>query len=165
MIGFCKKVIQLVIMFSFTACVSIDLKPKQRKVNDGVSFTSPTSPYREIQLESADHSWQNPNTGNTISYMSSCENYSDPDLESLLSIATEGIEGLRIVQQKKLNFNGREALNTILIGRVDGVPIQADLTVLKKNNCVFNISYIASVQTFMNDLPNFKKFFTALRIK
>lgn len=151
--------------FMTTACVSVSLGDKTGKSYENISFKAPTDPYSELKMQSADRSWQNAKNGNTISYMSACDQASDPTLDVLSSIALDGVEDLKIVEKKRINYNGREALNTILLGRVDGVPIQADLTVLKKNNCVFNITYIGSIHTYMSDLSIFKKFWKDLVIK
>lgn len=151
--------------FATTACVSVSLGNKSGKTYEEIFFNAPADPYTELKVQSADRSWQNSKNGNTISYMSTCETASEPTLEVLSTIALDGVEDLKIVEKKKFNYNGREALNTILLGRVDGVPIQADLTVLKKNNCVFNITYIGSIHTYMSDLSIFKKFWKDLTIK
>ncbi|OQW50237.1 MAG: hypothetical protein A4S09_00135 [Proteobacteria bacterium SG_bin7] len=162
-----KFTIFFVLCFFFitAACVSVSLGSKNGKSYDNIFFNAPADPYSELKVQSADRSWQNTKNGNTISYMSNCEQTSEPTLEVLSSIALDGVEDLKIVEKKKINYNGREALNTVLLGRVDGIPIQADLTVLKKNNCIFNITYIGSIHTYMSDLSIFKKFWKDLTIK
>ncbi len=160
-----RSIIILCSLSATAACVSVSLGNKQPKNYENISFSPPPSPYTELQVQAADKSWQNSNNGNTISFMSNCDQSSEPTLEILSKMALDGVENLKIVEQKKVNYNGREALSTVLLGRVDGVPIQADLTVLKKNNCVFNVTYIASIHTFMNDLASFKKFWSGLVIK
>jgi hypothetical protein len=161
-----KNLILMLSLLSATpACISVGLGNKGGKSYENISFNPPPSPYTELKVQAADRSWQNNNNGNTISYMSACDQASEPTLEVLSSIALDGVEDLKVVERKKINYNGREALNTVLLGRVDGVPIQADLTVLKKNNCVFNITYIGSIHSYMNDLASFKKFWGEFRIK
>ncbi len=153
------------LLFATTACVSVSLGNKQSKNYEQILYSPPPAPYTELEVQSADRSWQNSSNGNTISYMSSCDHTVDPTLEVLSAIALDGVEDIKIVERKRLNYNAREALVTVLLGRVDGVPIQADLTVLKKNNCVFNVTYIGSIHSYMNDLALYKKFWLGLKIK
>ena len=154
-----------VIFFLITSsCVSVNLPTGNQSAYEKIIITPPSAPYTEIKIGAADRSWQNPKNGNTISYVSSCNMSAEPNLEVLSKMALDGVENLRIVQKNYITFNGREALNTILVGRVDGVPVQADLTVLKKNNCVFNLTYIGSLNTFMLDLLLYKNFVKDFKI-
>lgn len=156
--------ILIAIALSSTSCVSVNLSANKSSAYEKIFVTPPATPYTEIKIGSADRSWQNPKNGNTISYMSSCNMSAEPNLEILSKMALDGVENLHVIQKNYITFNGREALNTILIGRVDGVPVQADLTVLKKNNCVFNLTYIGSINTFMFDILLYKNFFKEFKI-
>lgn len=163
---FSTKII-LVLCFFLTFCLScISFSPSkiEKKEPQGISFSAPHNPYLEFKLETADRAWQNPQTGNTISYMSDCDGSSDQSLDTLFLSAVEGIENLKISDQRKITFNQREALETSLLGRVDGVGIQVRLIIFKKNNCTFNLSYIGSLSTFMKGYNDFVAFVKEFKV-
>ena len=130
------KTIFIILFFFNSGCISFSLSKEQRKLAENISLSTPAKPFNEFNLNTADRAWQNQGNGNIISYMSSCDPTLDPTLEDLQAMAVEGIDKLKIIEQKKTIFNNREALNSTLTGRVDGVKIQTELTVLKKNNCI-----------------------------
>ena len=55
-------------------------------------------------------------------------------------------------------FAEREALRSVLDGKLDGVPIVLDLYVLKRNGCIFDLSYVAPVATYDAGLADFQRF-------
>jgi hypothetical protein len=40
-------------------------------------------------------------------------------------------------------FDGREAMHTSLVAKLDGVPMAYDVWVLKKDGCVYDLLYLA----------------------
>jgi hypothetical protein len=51
----------------------------------------------------------------------------------------------RARSQETIALAGREALETIVEAKLDGVPLLIDLVVLKRNNCIFDLSYAAPI--------------------
>ncbi len=158
------KIFFLIGLLLSAGCISFTPKPSERKMATEISFKPPVKPYVEFKLELADHAWQNKSSGNTISYMSSCESDADMSLESLYNLATDGIENLKVVDQNHKAFNQRESLTTHLTGRVDGVPVQIYLTIFKKHNCTFNISYVAGMSTYSDDFNTFRNFLMEFKV-
>jgi len=147
-----------------SGCISISTPKAEKKIAKGIDFTAPKNPYAEFQLDSADRAWQNPSTGNTISFMSSCDGSGDQSLESLFESSIEGIENLRISDQRKIPFNQREALESTILGKVDGIGIQVRLIIFKKNNCTFNLSYIGSLSSYMKGYSDFANFVKEFKV-
>ena len=145
-------------------CISIGPTKADKKVAKGLSFTPPKSPYVEFELESADRAWQNPKTGNTISYMSNCDGSSDQSLEALFDSSVEGIEGMKVADQRKIPFSQRESLDSTILGKVDGVGIQVRLIIFKKNSCTFNLSYIGSISSYMTGYNDFAGFIKEFKV-
>ncbi len=54
-----------------------------------------------------------------------------------------GYTARRIESQETVSLDGRDALHTRLTARLDGVPVRLDLYVLKRNGCIFDLSYAA----------------------
>ncbi len=46
-------------------------------------------------------------------------------------------------QRSSSSLDGREALRSRYLARLDGVPVELELVVLKKDNCVFDFTYVA----------------------
>jgi hypothetical protein len=60
--------------------------------------------------------------------------------------------------QEVVPFDGREAMHTLLRAKLDGVPMQYDLYVMKKDGCVYDIVYVASPDRFAQGSPEFERF-------
>ena len=52
----------------------------------------------------------------------------------------------------------REALHTVVLAKLDGVPVVLDLYVLKRNGCIFDLSYSASPERHALGAPDFERF-------
>jgi hypothetical protein len=48
----------------------------------------------------------------------------------------------RTRSQETIPLAGREALETIVEAKLDGVPLLLDVVVLKRNNCIFDLSFV-----------------------
>ncbi len=52
----------------------------------------------------------------------------------------------------------REALHTHLDAKLDGVPMTLDLYVMKRNGCIFDLSYAAPPDAFARGYGDFQRF-------
>lgn len=144
--------------FALASCVTVNLGGGKITTADGVSYSKPTSPFQEIKLKDADHAWQNRDNGNTISYLSTCNDPADPTLESARGEYLGGLTNLKIVDEKETEFNGRGALTTTAEGNVDGVRTRLQLVIFKKNNCLYTLSYVAVAKQFNQGAEQFQNF-------
>ena len=55
-------------------------------------------------------------------------------------------------------LDGREALHTILMAKLDGVPKKFDVWVLKKDGCVYDLYLIAPPDRFDASVGEFRRF-------
>jgi hypothetical protein len=55
-------------------------------------------------------------------------------------------------------FDGREALHTVVVAKLDGVPRQFDVWVLKKDGCVYDLYCIADPARFQDAAGPFRDF-------
>jgi hypothetical protein len=55
-------------------------------------------------------------------------------------------------------LSGREALRSVIDAKLDGVPIVLDLYVMKRNGCVFDLSYAAPPAGYDSGLADFQRF-------
>jgi hypothetical protein len=63
-----------------------------------------------------------------------------------------------ILEQRVVSIDGREAMNTVLIAKLDGVPKKFDVWVLKKDGCVYDFYYIARPDRFGQGMAEFDRF-------
>jgi len=53
---------------------------------------------------------------------------------------------------------GREALRSVIDANLDGVPVVLDLYVMKRNGCIFDLSYAAPPASYDSGLADFQRF-------
>lgn len=141
-----------------SGCVSIDINKNTVKRAENVEYKDPAGSFEEFSSETLDKGWRNTENGNAISFVSDCENPSDPSLDSIESGVLSGLTDVNHVLEKREMYNGRAAKHSVVTGKVDGIPSQIELMVFKKNNCIFVLSYVALVNTYEANKGNFQKF-------
>jgi hypothetical protein len=67
------------------------------------------------------------------------------------------------VSQETLPLDDREALHTLMRAKLDGVPMQYDIYVMKKDGCVYDLVYVAPPARFTAGAADFERFALGLR--
>jgi hypothetical protein len=148
----------------FTGCVSVNLGGSSGpKHAEGVKVSEPSSPFRKELRDDVDGAWKNPNNGNMISYLTDCQDSSDPSLETIVTGAVMGLSELHIESTQSPTILGREARRVLASGRVDGVPSKIDLLAFKRNRCIYMLSYVGVSQSFDQDHAHFDRFVQGFR--
>jgi hypothetical protein len=109
---------------------------------------SPGSGWRQLQLETSNISWFNDATGAALLVNSHCEGVQDSPLEGLTGELLIGTTEREVLEQTVRPWSGREAMETIATGKLDGVARKNALFVVKKDGCVYDIVYDAPVANF-----------------
>ena len=65
--------------------------------------------------------------------------------------------------QDTVPFDSREALHTLLRAKLDGVPMQYDIYVMKKDGCLYDLVYVAPPGRFADGAADFERFAKGLR--
>lgn len=86
---------------------------------------------------------ENGETGRVLSVNATCQGHDDPPLPVLTRHLLMGFTERQEVSQQLIPLDGREALRSRYLAKLDGVPVALELVVLKKDNCVFDFSYVA----------------------
>lgn len=150
--------ILIFLAFFLSSCVTVQIGSQKQKRANAVEFTSPKSPFEEMKTDSVDRAWQSTKTGNIIAYHSQCENNTEPTLDKLAQDAISPIEQSTVLNQEKLMFNSRQALNLMAKGQVDGVSVQMALIAFKKNSCSYVITYNGVDKEFANEVAEYEEF-------
>ena len=124
-----------------SGCVSVELPSSKTTSAKDVQWSEPSSPFKEIKATNADKTWLSSRTGNTISFLSECGNTADPSLQTLEAESLSAVGKINTISSRIYDFNGRAARNSVSSGEVDGVPVQLELLVFKKNGCNYTLSY------------------------
>jgi len=80
-----------------------------------------------------------------ISLNAVCKEYGDPPLEVLMQHLLMGFTEREKLASERWMVDGREGLRARYVAKMDGVARELDLFVLKKDGCVFDLSYVAPV--------------------
>lgn len=98
-----------------------------------------------------------------VSINATCADHSDPSLEVLTRHLLMGFTDEATLTQGRQQLDGREALRSHVIARLDGVPVELILVVMKKDRCVYDFTYLSPVgrlderiSTFEQILRNFR---------
>jgi hypothetical protein len=67
----------------------------------------------------------------------------DVPLVALTDHLMAGTTQRTIASQETIPFDGREAMHTVLRAKLDGVPMDYDVFVYKKDDCVYDFVYVA----------------------
>lgn len=81
--------------------------------------------------------------GHLLAMNSTCKDYGDPSLEVLTNHLMMGFEDKVLTERKTFVLDGRDALESSFTARLDGVPIETTLVVLKKDGCVHDFMYVS----------------------
>lgn len=127
--------------------------------DDKVSYSVglPGEGWRRLQIERADIAWHNAALGAGLLVNSACEGVQDSPLVGLTNELLIGTTEREIIEQTTLPWSRREALESIVTGKLDGVPRKRALFVLKKDGCVYDIVYDAPPLSFDAGLPAYRR--------
>lgn len=111
-------------------------------------------PHREKGIQVA---WRHAREPSIIQVRSQCDEHGDSDLASFTDHLRIDFTDWKIIEQRSLQLVRREALRTRVSAKLDGAPIQMELVVLKKNGCLFDLSYISVPRSFDAGLADFDR--------
>jgi hypothetical protein len=84
------------------------------------------------------------------------------DDDAPLSVLTEhlimGTTDRELDAQDVVPFDGREAMHTLMRAKLDGVPMQYDIYVMKKDGCVYDLVYVALPDRYTRGAEDFERF-------
>ena len=90
-----------------------------------------------------DLAWHSTNEGAVMHVASSCDPSLDIPLKALRTHLLIGFTERNIIDEEVIPMDSREALRTHLEAKLDGVPREILLQILKKDGCVYDFGVIA----------------------
>jgi hypothetical protein len=136
---------------------------------DGLSFRTGPVPgsWRRIEMDQALIAFRDDGAAATIAINGRCgEDGDDVPLRALTAHLFLEFTDRREQSQALVSLDGREALRTEMVAKLDGVPMRFTVYVLKKNGCVYDFLYIAESggpRSSQADFEGFVRGFATLR--
>lgn len=90
-----------------------------------------------------DLAWHSERAAAVIQVNSTCDPDSDIPLVALTNHLLGGFTDREILSEERVPLDGREALRTHVTARLDGVPRELLLYVMKKDDCVYDLALLS----------------------
>jgi hypothetical protein len=158
-----KSALINLLALTLAGCVSVSFGPKEPKRARDVRYTAPGRPFAPDQREEVDAAWKNAANGNLISFISDCQDDSDPTLDAIVEGALDGLADMKIESTQSPRVQGREGRRVLAAGKVDGVPSKIDLLAFKRNRCIYIVTYVGVQGSFSADHQAFDAFIEGFR--
>jgi len=133
---------------------------------DGVAVrVGPVPPgWRRIGVDGADLAFRDDERSGSALFDMRCGKHDDDaPLSVLTSHLIMGTTEREFDAQDTVPFDGREALHTLLRAKLDGVPMQYDIYVMKKDGCLYDLVYVAPPGRFADGAADFERFAAGVR--
>jgi hypothetical protein len=123
------------------------------------------STWRRLPVDGADLAFRDEARDGSALFDVRCNNRDD---DAPLAVLTEhlimGTTGREFESQSVFPFDGREAQRTVLRAKLDGVPMQYDIYVMKKDGCLYDLVYVAPPARFEEGDAEFERFVGGLHV-
>jgi hypothetical protein len=96
-----------------------------------------------VRLKGNDVAYVSRDSPHSIAVNATCEDHDDPPLDVLTRHLLMGFTERSALAQQTLTLDGREALRTRVTAKLDGVPVELVLVVMKKDGCVYDFTYLS----------------------
>jgi hypothetical protein len=134
-----------------------------RKGSLSVRFGPVPEEWKSISVQGADVAYRDEARAGSVLFDVRCNvRDNDAPLSALTEHLIMGTTERAITSEETVPFDGREAQHTNMTAKLDGVPMQYDLYVMKKDGCVYDLVYIAPPERFTQGAPLFERFAAGL---
>jgi len=118
--------------------------------------------------ETSDIAYKAKRSASIISLNSACRTKADveeKDLKKITQLLFMGISDLRIYSERSLLIQGSPGLESTVQGKVEGEEMMLRTIVLRRNNCVYDLIYMARPNFFKENEQDFAHFVDSLKLK
>ena len=147
-----------------SSCISIDISKAPEKSSQ-VNVKNPPSGFKRVHSPHLDALWKHPYNGNSISYLSECSDEEDSSLEKILRDTTKSLEKINVEKQSYISLKHQRALSSTFEAQVDGALSKINITALKKNSCIYIITYLGLPRNYPKNLQDYQEFLEGFQIK
>lgn len=128
-------------------------------VKDGVRYKVATldSEWQKVDFSDNDLAWVRKDTAQVLAMNATCKDTGDPSLEVLTNHLLMGFTDKWLKERNLKPLDGRDALVSRYDAKLDGVEVELQVAVMKKDDCVYDFSYIAPKGHFEEGEVGFDK--------
>jgi len=101
------------------------------------------SGWRRVDIDQNDLAWHDERTGAVVQVNATCDPFQDVPLSALTNHLLIGFTDREWRSSEAVPLDGREALRSHLVAKLDGVPRELLFYVLKKDRCTYDFALIA----------------------
>ena len=113
---------------------------EDKKAND-YSISGLKAPWKKISEKAdADHAWLNSESGAILALRSLCHRYEHISLRNLAQNLYTVLQDVEVIDTQSRSIASREAFESHVKGRIDGVDVESKIVVLRKNHCIFDFT-------------------------
>lgn len=135
-----------------------------RKNGVAVRFDPVPAGWSRIEVEGADAAYRDEAHQGSFLFDVRChQRDGDAPLASLTAHLIMGTTARQVRLEETVPFDGREARHTRMSAKLDGVPLEYDLYVMKKDDCVYDLVYVAPAARFYGGAAEFERFAAGMR--
>ncbi len=123
--------------------------------------------WRRVDFSGNDLAWVHVGSPHVLAMNATCDEHGDPPLDVLTTHLTFGFTDKELKLRSDKLLDGREALFSQYTAKLDGVEVELELVVVKKNGCVHDFMYVAPLGHLEDQRPAFENLlneFTAERV-
>lgn len=146
-----------------TSCITIGGN-KEIVPAKNISYQNPGASFELKKDRPGDKSWQSTRTKNSITFFSDCSENADPSLDQLQNDVVSGFEDTKLSESETISYNQRQARKFVLFGSLDGISVQIQGIVFKKNGCSYTLIYGGKKVSFNSELPIFNDFINGFQV-
>jgi hypothetical protein len=126
---------------------------------DGVRYrVGPLSvEWRPLDVESNDVAYIANDSPHSVAINATCTPDGDASLEVLTQHLLIGFTDRELVGEEAAPMDGRDSLRSHYRAKLDGVPVEMLLVVLKKDGCVYDFTYLSPPGRFDEKRKSFER--------
>lgn len=115
--------------------------------------------WQRIAIEQNDLAWHHPEIGAVVQVNATCDPFQDVPLTALTNHLMIGFTDRDYRSSDVVPLDGREALRSHVVARLDGVARELLLYVLKKDECTYDFALVAPPgERYRRAEPDFERF-------
>lgn len=103
----------------------------------------PEATWKRVGFSDNDLAWAAKASPHVLAMNAVCQGHDDAPLEVLTRHLLFGFTERQQASEARQTIDGREALHTVWSAKLDGVPMEIELVVLKKDGCVHDFTYVS----------------------
>lgn len=153
----------LLALLQLTSCSMIIAKPEGES-NKSYNIQFKSHGWEEINPDSSDFAFANKSSKSTILAQSYCKKYQASSLEVLSNNILNGINNLQTLEKKEVFTFGRQGIQSVASGFIDGVKVYLEMVNIQKDSCLYDFILIStSLENLKKDHNDFETFLKGLR--